>query len=298
MSDHPRFKPWLRPVARRYGGVQFGIAPGGMILEGLTAHEVGLLARLDGTLSRRASFEHALGAGVSTRRWRELLDVVEGLDLLEDPAAGPAHSSRIPGHVLVDGTGELARECASLLRRCGVERVSQGRNAVDVVLAAPHLTTPHLPRPDLVIVVAEQVLDPRRGEGWRRHRVPHLPVIPGGPRAQVGPLVGTSALAPCLWCLDLHRTDRDDEWPTVMAQLCGSDEPRITERPATEELPPGMGHLVSGVVALYAVGLLAGQPPPEGVSAELTLPWPRLDHRRWTRHPRCDRHVLGRSVVA
>jgi hypothetical protein len=293
MSDHPRFKRWLRPVARRHGGVQFGIAPGGVILEGVTACEVDLLARLDGTLSRRASFEHALAAGMSTQRWRELLDVVEGLDLLADPTSGPARSSRIPGHVLVDGTGEVARECASLLRRCGVERVSHGRVAVDVVLAAPALA-----RPDLVIVVAEQVLDPRRGEVWRRHRVPHLPVIPSGPRAQVGPLLGTSALAPCLWCLDLHRTDRDDEWPTVMAQLCGPEATRVTDRPETDELLPGMGHLVSGVVALYAVGLLAGQPPPEGVSAELSLPWPRLDHRRWTRHPRCDRHVLGRSVVA
>lgn len=296
MSPHPRFKPWLRPVARRHGGVQFGIAPGGVILEGLTAAEVDLLARLDGTQSRRASFEQALGAGVSTRRWRELLHLVERLDLLEDPAAAPARSSRsarLEGHVLVDGTGELARECATLLRRCGIERVSHGRTAVDVVLAAPHVASP-----DLVVVVADQVLDPRRGEVWLRHRVPHLPVIPSGPRAQVGPLLGTSTLAPCLWCLDLHRTDRDEEWPTVMAQLVGSAGPRITECPAADELLPGMGHLVSGVVALYAVGLLAGQPPPEGVSAELTLPWPRLDHRRWTRHPRCGRHVLGRSVVA
>jgi hypothetical protein len=293
MSDHPRFKPWLRPVARRHGGVQFGIAPGGVILEGLTAAEADLLARLDGTLSRRASFELATEAGVPPHRWRELLDVVDRLDLLDGPAAGAARSSRIPGHVLVDGSGELARECAGLLRRCSVERVSQGRTAVDVVLAAPHLAPP-----DLVIVVADQVLDPRRGEVWRRHAVPHLPVIPSGPRAQVGPLLGTSALAPCLWCLDLHRTDRDDEWPTVMAQLCGPGGPSITEGPAPDDLPPGMGHLVSGVVALYAVGLLAGQAPPEGVSAELTLPWPRLDHRRWTQHPRCDRHVLGRSVVA
>jgi hypothetical protein len=27
-----------------------------------------------------------------------------------------------------------------------------------------------------------------------------------------------------------------------------------------------------------------------GVSVESALPWPRLDHRRWTRHPRCERH--------
>jgi hypothetical protein len=185
-----------------------------------------------------------------------------------------------------------------VLRRCGIERVSHGQTSVDVALAAPDLDRPHRDRPDLVVVLARQALDPRRGDVWLRHRIPHLPVIPNGAQTQVGPLLGTSADAPCLWCLDLHRTDRDEEWPTVMAQLCRPDAARVTQAPGPDELAPGMGHLVCGVLALYAVGHLAGPHPPAGVSTDVTLPWPRLDHRRWSRHPRCDRHVLGRSVVA
>jgi hypothetical protein len=83
-----------------------------------------------------------------------------------------------------------------------------------------------------------------------------------------------------------------------MAQLCRDAEPLVTDTPLLEELPAGLGQLVSGVVALYAVGVLTGERPPAGVSAEVSLPWPRMDHRRWPRHPRCARHVQARSVVA
>jgi hypothetical protein len=30
--------------------------------------------------------------------------------------------------------------------------------------------------------------------------------------------------------------------------------------------------------------------PGAGVSVEVSGPWPRLDHRRWTRHPACPAH--------
>lgn len=293
MTDTPRFRPWLRPVARRQGGIQFGMGPAGVILEGLTATEASLLAGLDGTLTRRATFERARRVGVSSARWRELLEVLERLDVIDDQRGRPDPVARIAGQVLVDGAGELARECALLLRRCGVERVSHGRTAVDVALAAPQA-----PQPDLVVVVGDHALDPRRGDVWLRRRVPHLAVIASGDRAQVGPLLAAGPLTPCLWCLDLHRTDRDDEWPTLMAQLCRADGSTLTGYPVPDELPAGLVHLVSGVVSLYAVGLLTGEHPPEGVSAEMSLPWPRMDHRRWPRHPRCDRHVRARSVVA
>lgn len=292
MTDRPRFRPWLRPVTRRHGELQFGVAPDGVILGGLTRAEAGLVAGLDGTVTRRTSFEQARSAGVSASRWRELLALLEGLNVLEPDEPG-APLGRLPGHVLVDGAGELARECALLLRRCGVERVSQGRVAVDVVVSAPQVE-----RPDLVIVLGDHAIDPRRGEVWLRHRVPHLPVIASPRSTQVGPLLGPGPTSPCLWCLDLHRTDRDETWPTLMAQLCRDTEPLMTALPMAEELPAGLGQLVSGIVALFAVGVLTGEHPPPGVSAEVSLPWPRMDHRRWPRHPRCERHVRVRSVVA
>ncbi len=293
MTDRPRFRPSLRPVTRRPGELQFGVAPGGVIVGGLTMPEAELVASLDGSLTRSASFERARRAGVADARWRQLLDLLGQLDVLdpgdeEDPAA-----PRIPGHVLVDGAGELPREFALLLRRCGVQRVSHGRVAVDVALS-----TPHLDRPDLVVVLGDRAIDPRRGEVWLRHRVPHLPVIATPRSTQVGPLLGPGPSSPCLWCLDLHRADRDESWPTLMAQLCRSGEAILTAPPPWDEPPASLSQLAAGIVALYAVGFLTGERPPEGVSAEVSLPWPRIDHRRWSRHPRCERHLQVRSVVA
>jgi len=43
-------------------------------------------------------------------------------------------------------------------------------------------------------------------------------------------------------------------------------------------------------VTLLAMGLLEGHPSPPGVSVEVSLPWPRMDHRRWPPHPLCSEH--------
>ncbi len=293
MRDRPRIKFWLRPVERRAGELQFGLGPSGVILQGLSSAETQLLASLDGSLTRRDTFEQARTAGVSAGRWRELLDVLHRLDVLDPEEAHGLPPQRIPGHVLVDGCGDLAADCASLLRRCRLERVSHGRTAVDVTLSAAGTN-----RPDLVVIVGDRAIDPRRGDVWLRQRVPHLPVIASGRQGEVGPLLDASPATPCLWCLDLHRSDRDDEWPAVMAQLCRTEADSLIGSFVVPEPPAGLAQLVSGVVGLYAVGLLTGDRPPAGISAELSLPWPRMDHRRWSRHPRCERHVGAHSDVA
>lgn len=293
MTERPRIKSWLRPVRRRAGEVQFGVGPSGVIVQGLTSAEAQLLPRLDGSLTRRATFELALAAGVPADRWRELLDVLDQLDLLDRQHRDGFPARLVRGHVLVDGCGDLASDCAALLRRCGIERVSHGRTAVDVSLGSPRVS-----RPDMVVIVGDRAIDPRRGDVWLRQRVPHLPVIVSGTQGEVGPVLSAAPGTPCLWCLDLHRSDRDEEWPTVMAQLCRAEAESLLGPPVDVELPAGLAQLVSGVVGLYAVGLLTGDHPPAGVSAEVSLPWPRMDHRRWSRHPRCERHVRAHSDVA
>ena len=53
--------------------------------------------------------------------------------------------------------------------------------------------------------------------------------------------------------------------------------------------------MAAGVAAMVANAALAapaaGAPGARGtgagVSVEVTAPWPRLDHRRWARHPAC-----------
>jgi len=323
---------WLRPITRRPGEVQFGVLEGGPIVSGVTPDEARLLGRLDGTLPPDALDLVARASGVSRRRWRALLELVGRLGLLEPVAVPrsdrPAASGRVArsgSHVLVEGDGSLARDLRQLLEPdvagtagtdgtdgggdpadggdpAGADATADGAGArhavapMDAVAATDDTAVEgSMPaQPDAVVLVADIALDPRRGDLWLRRGVPHLPVVTTGSRAVVGPLVDGTAGTPCLWCLDLHRSDRDAAWPTVMAQLAtvpvDSFSPWSRPRPGAG--PPGLGEpglsqLVAGTVAALVARSVAGEPPPPGVAVEVTLPWPRIDHRRWLAHPRC-----------
>jgi hypothetical protein len=186
--------------------------------------------------------------------------------------------------VVVDGAGPVAAEIAAVAAACGTT-VIHGRRDVDQVVADPLKR-----RPDLVVVVGSPVVDPRRGNLWLRHGIPHLPVATAGPHTTVGPLVDGAPDTPCLWCLERHRADRDESWPTVMVQAApAADEgARVTAADAVhDELSPGLGRLVAGTVALFVARVVEGELPPGGISVEVCLPWPRMDHRRWSVHPLC-----------
>jgi len=283
--------------------VQFGVLPGGPVVTGITDTEADLLARLDGALPLASTDQVAAEAGVARARWRALLELATELGVLTDRADGaPASHRAAPGRVVVDGSGDVASDIAAALRRTGTT-VLHGRAAVDRAVAAPLR-----PRPDLVVLVGSPVVDPRRGDLWLRHQVPHLPVAPAGPRTVVGPLVDGSPSAPCLWCLDRHRADRDEAWPTVMSQAAPGRTLAGPPDGQHDGLAPGLAHLVVGSVTLLVSGVLEGHPPPLGVSVEVSLPWPRMDHRRWPPHPLCPAHPArparpahpaeGRSVGA
>jgi len=299
VPPHPRIPVWLRPLTRRRGEVQFGVLPGGPVVTGVSDTEAEMLARLDGALPLASTDRVAAEAGIGPARWRALLELVAELGVLTDrlpAAASPGPSSGpSPDHaprVIVDGCGHVATDIAEALARAGTT-VVHGRAAVDRAVAAPLR-----PRPDLVVLVGSPVVDPRRGDLWLRHGVPHLPVAPAGPRTVVGPLVDGSPGAPCLWCLDRHRADRDAAWPTLMSQatpartlaLAGPQEGRH------DGLAPGLAQLVVGSVTLLVTGVLEGHPPPPGVSVEVSLPWPRMDHRRWPTHPLCPAHPARAST--
>jgi hypothetical protein len=187
---------------------------------------------------------------------------------------------------VVDGCGPVASDIAAALAR-DVTVVVHGRAAVDRAVAAPS----H-PRPDLVVLVGSPVVDPRRGDLWLRHAVPHLPVTPAGPRTVVGPLVDGSPGGPCLWCLDRHRADRDEAWPTVLSQATPARQPTLAGPPEGRHDPiaSGLAHLVVGTVTLLVTEVLSGHSIPPGISVEVSLPWPRMDHRRWRTHPLCPGH--------
>ena len=304
-SSHPgRYAAiplWLRPITRRPGEVQFGVLEGGPIVTGVTPDEARLLARLDGTLPADALGVVAKASGVSKRRWRVLLDLVVRLGLLEpapddvtvDP---PPPGVAAPGapRVLIEGSGPLAHDLSHLLRR-------ETAGGID----SPGPAVSH---PTAVVLVGDIALDPRRGDIWLARGVPHLPVVTAGTRAAVGPLVDGASGSPCLWCLDLHRSDRDEAWPTVMAQVATVPGDPVPPRgvagstagagaapfPRTGE--PGLAQLVAGTVTALVARVAVGERPPAGVAVEVSLPWPRLDHRRWRPHPRCHHPAWGQAV--
>ena len=294
VPPHPRLPVWLRPLVRRPGEVQFGVLPGGPVVTGITLAEVELLARLDGALPLALTDQVAAGAGIASARWRALLELTTDLGLLTDRTLPfPGSEPDRTGRVVVDGCGEVASGIAEALVQAGTT-VVHGRAAVDRAVASPLR-----PRPDVVVLVGSPVVDPRRGQLWLRHEVPHLPVTPAGPRTVVGPLVDVSPGAPCLWCLERHRADRDDAWPAVMSQasrgrtlaLAGPPEGRH------DALSPGLAHVVVGTVTLLVMGVLEGHPSPPGVSVEVSLPWPRMDHRRWPPHPLCPEHPVRTATT-
>ena len=317
MTPRPRLKPYFRPLRRGADSVQLGVSAesGGVILSGLGPADIALLQALDGAPAEVGLDDMAAACGVPPDRAAELLALLREHDLLAvdgpdrvdlgrlraSQRDGLLHDAEVlalvrdlPGdpfarvvdrthrRVLVSGSGRLPWSIAALLRDGGVGRVDVGGWALDAVEQELR-TDPHRPRPDLVVLVAEGAVDPRQGEPWRRRGVPHLPVVSDGQRIVIGPLIGRDDDLPCLECLELSRTDRDSSWPHVRAQLPlgGGGEIRSEST---------MACVAAGVVAMVTHAVLAGDPVPPGVSLEVTVPWPRMDHRRWHRHPACPGH--------
>jgi hypothetical protein len=246
---------------------------------------------------------------VARRRWRDVLALAASLGVLVEASAasGSPASVRRPGRpalrqptarrrVLVDGDTSLASDVAAALRDAGAGLVVSDRSDVDLALAEPARDAPAL-----VVLVGAPLVDPRRGDVWLAHGVAHLPVSGAGPSATVGPLVAADGSGPCLWCLERHRTDRDDAWPTVLTQAMRHDDAApagttVTGRsPWREPLAPGLSQLVAGAVTLLAGRVVRGDALPGGVSVEVAVPWPRMDHRRWSPHPLCTAHPQART---
>lgn len=149
--------------------------------------------------------------------------------------------------------------------------------------AAPGVSTDGDGPADLVVLVEHDAADPVRAARFMGERVPHLSVVVRAADALVGPLVRPGA-DPCLRCLDLHRTDADPAWPTVLGALTRHDDAQPVARGEVGVLASACAALASAQV----LALLAGATPTLcGVTVELTLPGLVPRERRWSPHPRC-----------
>ncbi len=133
---------------------------------------------------------------------------------------------------------------------------------------------------DLVVLISHGAADSGRAGSWVSAEVPHLAGVVGEAGVVVGPLV-LPGRSPCLRCLDLHRCDRDPDWPMVLAQL--------HDQPAYEPEETAEAGLAAGLAALQVLAHLDGMVKPAAVGAtlEVELPDGLIALRRWPAHPDC-----------
>ncbi|MEP7034370.1 MAG: hypothetical protein ABI662_06575 [Dermatophilaceae bacterium] len=326
MNPRPRLKSHVQPLRRGPGSLQLGLSPGfGVVLDGLSDAEVALVEHLDGSLDTSALYAVAADAGVANGRVSALITTLAEHHLLVEITPGQARLPQaneprrhllagdaraiaaaydLPGdgnnhvaersaqHVVISGEGELPGALADLLRVGGIGRVSVGPNAVNMIdlelrdhwaAGASDRLGPMLMQPDLVVLAAMGAIPPDAGTPWLRRGIPHLPLVVQGHRVQVGPLI-TGDHGPCLMCLDLHRRDRDAAWPALLSQLAPGG-PHLPHAPVS--LESSLTAMTAGAAAMIVHTCLDGHLAPDGLSLELSLPWPTIQIRQWFPHPLC-----------
>jgi bacteriocin biosynthesis cyclodehydratase domain-containing protein len=233
------------------------------------------------------------------------------LSLLDD---GPSPAARLAARkaatVLVHGAGRVGAPLAALLAAAGVGSVSvvdegivepssyapggvgaadlrrarrsAAHDAVRRASASVDTGTPTPGRgPDLAIFTAGAPIEPEVRNSLHAASVPHLVAGLRETTALVGPLVIPGRTS-CLRCADLHRGDRDPDWPLLAMQLATPD------RQHTAPADVALAITAAGLAGLQALAFLDGQlPATTGGSLELSHPDWRIRRRSWPAHPRC-----------
>ncbi|RLP98724.1 hypothetical protein [Micromonospora sp. CV4] len=169
------------------------------------------------------------------------------------------------------GTGIPAAELGDPLApavRAAVDRVAPGTGT------HPGRTA----RIDLVVQLGTDRPPALLAAGLAQRRQPHLLVTLREGVPVIGPLVRPPA-GPCLHCVELHRADRDPDWPRLAAQLAAA-EPAVAG--ATGTLLAAIGYALAEALAQ----LDGGTPETLGGATEITGAG-RFRRRGWPPHPAC-----------
>lgn len=194
-------------VWRSPSSLQFGVDQPLVVLHDVDEGTERMIAALVGGISRSGFDMMARGVGLDGDAGAELLARLEPVLAAE---AAPTTAC-----VAVIGVGPLADE---LRRVLGAEGV---------------LATPDQSAPEFAAIVAGWVISPEDHGTWLRRDIPHLPVVIGDAGVTVGPFVEPGT-GPCLYCVQLTRTDDDPAWPAIATQLWYRPPPTLT-RLATAE---------------------------------------------------------------
>jgi bacteriocin biosynthesis cyclodehydratase domain-containing protein len=201
-------------VWRSPSSLQFGVDEPLIVLEDVDEGTERLVAALVGGISSTGFDMMARSAGVSPDAAAELLARLE-------PVLAPETSNAVApsARVAVSGDGPLADELRRVLRAEGVLADSSADSDES--------------SPDLAVIVAGWVVSPEDHGRWLRRDIPHLPVVVGDGGVTIGPLVEPGD-GPCLYCVQLARTDDDAAWPAIATQLWNRPAPPLTSLAVAE----------------------------------------------------------------
>lgn len=268
--------PTLPVLVRPDGAVQVGWDPRRAKLvrppRGLTS---GALADLLRTLQSGVEASDVTGLAAN----RGIVEPADMADLVESLRREGLITATRPrtrsASIRIHGRGPLADLLANALR-CSGAKVRHS----NITHASVNPTTT-----DLVVLSDYLVAEPIVVSELHAAKVPHLPVRVRDGTGLIGPLV-IPGVTSCLRCADLHRCDRDADWPAVAAQLRGTvgTADRATVL-ATAALALNQVHRVIRTVG----GDPADEPPPPTLNTtlEFDVDTGSTTSRRWLRHPNC-----------
>ncbi|MER7166896.1 ThiF family adenylyltransferase [Micromonospora sp. NPDC000207] len=215
------------------------------------------------------------------RRRRDSRVVVTGAGRLGGPVALALAQAGV-GHVAVDLAGLVG---PTDLVGTGLTGADQGRPMTPAIRDAIGRLTPGTEtrpirrgRADLVVQLGTDRPAALLATAYAQRRQAHLVLGLRGGVPVVGPLV-RPPVGPCLNCLDLHRTDRDPDWPALAAQLTPDGR---TEFCTLTTLLTAVAYAVAEALAQ----LDGGTPETLGCAVEISGVG-RLRRRVWPPHPSC-----------
>lgn len=254
-TSDPEPEPRLPHLIRPGGRVQVGVGPGSWLVEGW-------LPRPDSS------------GDPASQLLRRLAGQAVG---------APGRAARLSA--TVSGDGQLAVRLRRAVGRADldVDHAGPAEGSTAPVAAARAADLPG-DRAPLVVLVSHYLVPvgSARRPDLRGRRL--LPVVEQTGRVVVGPWLAPPA-GPCLHCLDLHRRDRDAEWPAIAAQL---EDPLTSPPPPLH--PPEVLDVVEALVVLLVLAAARAAGIDTAVCYEVGAETPHVVTRRWTVHPVCPWH--------
>jgi hypothetical protein len=187
-------------VWRSPSSMQFGVDEPLVVLDELGEGVERLVAALVSGISRSGLDMMARSVGITAEG---ASDLVGRLAPVLDGGATTAVS-----RVVVSGSGPLADEARRLLDTEGVLAPSDES------------------APDLAVIVAGWLVGAEDHGRWLRRDIPHVPVVVGDAGVTVGPFVEPGS-GPCLYCVQLTKTEADPAWPAIATQLWSRRSPDL-----------------------------------------------------------------------